>query len=350
MNTTSNCFIGYPSNVKVYYSLPFSAVSLLPSLATVIFVCVLKLHKTLVYRLALYQVLSAMEFSVVWIAVGAFALHPAHYYHQVNVTSYWYYNNTSYTDHYSEYVDQLAPVFEALLLGSTFIKLMFTVWIVIHLFALAVFHKNLKRLEPLYVVSSLLVTLIVTATLLVMNLVPSRLQEACRFREDIVYTIIFSVLVLTSLLIVVMGTILCHRACRRRSLALSEYDKQHKKVLYEMLPLLLYPILFLLITTPIFGFAVLDFTVAIYRLDDITSSIYFTFAICAPLWSFTTSLLLIFHLCVVRHVKKKNLQRIKNALNKVRRQREAEEGSVTVNETTRLCQRSDTHFTSPIEE
>ena len=340
-----SCFLYTGSLLPVIASLPISAVSLLTCLATVIFVCVLKLHKTLVYRLALYQVLSAMEFSVVWIAVGAFALHPAHYYHIVNVTSWYTYNNTNYAYNHSEYVDQLAPAFEALLLGSAFIKLMFTVWIVIHLFALAVFHKNLQRLEPLYVVSSLLLPLVVTATLLGMNL--THLQKTCGFREGVVYTIIFSILVLISLLIVVMGTILCHRACRRRNLALSEYDKQHKKVLYEMLPLLLYPIFFLLITTPIFVNGVLDFTAI---MDETNSSIYELFAICAPLWSFTTSLLLIFHLCVVRHVRKQNLQRIKNALHKVRLQREAEEGSVTVHETTKLCQRSDTHFTSPVDE
>ena len=40
-------------------------------------------------------------------------------------------------------------------MGSSFMKLMFTVWISIHLFALAVFHRNLQRLERLYVVSSL---------------------------------------------------------------------------------------------------------------------------------------------------------------------------------------------------
>ena len=37
---------------------------------------------------------------------------------------------------------------------------------------------------------------------------------------------------------------------------LSEYDKQHKKALCEMLPLLLYPIFFLLLATPLFAFAV----------------------------------------------------------------------------------------------
>ena len=336
-NSSGSCF--YPDldfNYIIISTLPISAVSLLPSLATVILVCALKLHKTLVYRLALYQVLSAMEFSVVWITASVCSV--------VLSTTRPIFNETTLI---SETVN-VETIFEALLLGSAFIKLMFTVWIVIHLFALAVFHKNLQRLEPLYVVSSLLVPLVVTAALLGLTL-----QEACSLMAaNIVYTIIFTVLVLTSLLIVVMGTILCHRACRRRSLALSEYDKQHKKALYEMLPLLLYPILFLLITTPIFVSGVLNmqnvdmYTYTMY----IYSDSYVIFTICAPLWSFTTSLLLIFHLCVVRHVRKQNLQRIKNALHKVRLHREAEEGSVTVNETTRLCQRSDTHFTLPVED
>ena len=264
--TCYTAYLEYMSNITA--SLPISAISLLPSLATIIFVCVLKLHKTLVYRLALYQVLSAMEFSVLWITASVYVY---------DIVAF---NGTVRT------------IFEALLLGSAFIKLMFTVWIVIHLFALAMFHKNLHRLERLYVVSSLLVPLVVTAALLGVTL-----PEACSLMAaNIVYTIIFTVLVLTSLLIIVMATILCHRACRRRSLALSEYDKQHKKALYEMLPLLLYPILFLLIMIPIFAFTVLDMRNVN---NNYFSDSYTMFSICAPLWSFTTSLLLIFHLCVV---------------------------------------------------
>ena len=339
-----SCFSNADFYIPLIASLPISAISLLPSLAMVIFVCVLKLHKTLVYRLALYQVLSAMEFSVVWITAAVYCN-----YMYMNHMPYSYtYNGTtmSMTSNDSMLVDKHAAMFEALLLGSAFIKLMFTVWISIHLFALAVFHKNLQRLEPLYVVSSLLVPMAIATTLLVMNLTPSRWQEACNLREGIVYTIIFAVLIVISLLIIVMGTILCYRACRRRSLALSEYSKQHKKVLYEMLPLLLYPILFLLISTPIFIFAVL------HSFNSSGSSIYGIFSICAPLWSFTTSLLLIFHLCVVRYFKKQNLQRIKTALLKIRLYHESEEGSVTLNEATKLCQSStsDTHFTPPVEE
>ena len=190
-------------------------------------------------------------------------------------------------------------------------KLMFTVWIVIHLFALAVFRKKLQRLKPLYVASSLLIPLMVTAVILPIGVVSERhiiSKYACMI-EYIMYIIVFGVLVLTSWLIFTMGTVLCYRACRRRNLDLSESDKQHKKALCEMLPLLLYPIMFLLLTMPIFALSVLDIT----RPGKFFSS-GFIFAICAPLWSFTTSMFFICHLCVVRHIRKRSLLKIRNAL------------------------------------
>ena len=151
----------------------------------------------------------------------------------------------------------MAPVIVlfSLLMGSSFIKLMFTLWISIHLFALAVFHNNLQRLERLYVVNPLLITLAVTIVLLVIGCHGYSIY----LREEIIFIIIFTVLVIVSMLKVVMGTILCHRACRRRNALLSQYDKQHKKALREMLPLLLYQISFLLFTMPIFFFAVNEF-------------------------------------------------------------------------------------------
>ena len=153
--------------------------------------------------------------------------------------------------------------------------------------------------------------------------------------EDIMYIIVFGVLVLTSWLIFTMGTVLCYRACRRRNLVLSEYDKQHKKVLCEMLPLLLYPIMFLLLTAPIFALSVRDIK---FPSDSLFNSGYIISA-CAPIWSLSTSMFLIFHLCVVRYIRKRRLLKIRNALRYNRGQRLREEGSVTVNETTRLCQR-----------
>ncbi|KAL5517765.1 hypothetical protein EMCRGX_G003378, partial [Ephydatia muelleri] len=168
--------------------------------------------------------------------------------------------------------------------------------------------------------------------------------------EEIIFIIICAVLVIVSLLMVVMGTILCHRACRRRNAILSEYDKQHKKVLREMLPLLLYPIFFLLFTMPILVFAVYDFvtpeynytymfhntTITVTEYDRVAPAL---FALLAPCWSFTTSLLLISHLCVVRSINKRKVSQFRNRVQRVRQQYNTEEGSITINETTPLCQK-----------
>ncbi|KAL5517704.1 hypothetical protein EMCRGX_G003307 [Ephydatia muelleri] len=298
--------------------LPISFVSVLLCLATVAVVCKQRLHKTLVYRLAMYQVLSAIEFSILWIIAS------------INILSHSL---------------KVAVVLDSLLMGSSFIKLMFTLWISIHLFALAVFHKNLQRLERLYVASSLLIPLAVTIVLLGINLTGCH-GYSTYLREEIVFIIIFAVLVIVSLLMVVMGTILCHRACRRRNAVLSEYDKQHKKALCEMLPLLLYPIFFLLFTMPIFGFTVHDFVTQEYNITYLSHNTTITmteyireaplfFALFAPCWSFTTSLLLISHLCVVRSINKRKVLQFRNRFQRVRQQYNTEEG---------------THFSAPTED
>ena len=229
MGNVSDCYLYDDMEIVDYpIYLPVSSISVLLCLATVVVVCKQRLHKTLVYRLAMYHILSEMEFSIIWIIASIILLIFNSFLSAVELA-----------------------VLNAVLMGSSFIKLMFTVWKSIHLFALAVFHTNMQRLERLYVVSSLFIPLAVTIGLL---------GRACRGysthqSELIIFIIIF---VIVSLLMVVMGTILCHRACRRRNILLSEYDKQHKKALCEMLPLLLYPIFFLLLATPLFAFAVVD--------------------------------------------------------------------------------------------
>ena len=53
--------------IDVY--LPISSIAVLLCLATVAVVCKQKLHMTLVYRLAMYQVPSAIEFSIIWMTL-----------------------------------------------------------------------------------------------------------------------------------------------------------------------------------------------------------------------------------------------------------------------------------------
>ena len=317
-----------------------SFVSMLLCLVAVAVVCKQRLHKTLVYRLAMYQVLSAMEFSILWII------------------AFIYMYAYAFADVTYEVFTATMIVLDSLLMGSSFIKLMFTLWISIHLFALAVFHKNLQRLERFYVVSSLLIPLAVIIVLLGINLTGCHGNSTYRW-EEIIF--IIAVPVIISLLMVVMGTILCHRTCRRRNALISEYDKQHKKALREMLPLLLYPIFFLLFTMPIFGFAVYDFVTTgdnvtyMYNNTTITMTENYLgapgyFDLFAPCWSFTTSLLLISHLCVARCMNKKKVSQFRNRVQRVRQQYNTEEGSVTINETTLLCQKSYTHYSAPTED
>ena len=151
--------------------------------------------------------------------------------------------------------------------------------------------------------SSLLLPLIVVIALLILNLTnPYNTVEGRCFPEHVLYRIIFAVLFLTSSLIVTMGTVLCRRVYR--SDVLTEYDKQHKKALCEMLPLLAYPILFFILTVPIFASTIINVGTAI-------------FTVFAPMWSFTTSLLFIVHItvvgCIKRNKRKKILMPVSNS-------------------------------------
>ena len=87
------------------------------------------------------------------------------------------------------------PWSDSLLMGSSFIKLMFTILISMNLFALATFHKNLRRLEHLYVVSSFLIPLVI-------NLTACRHGNSAYLKEETVFITLFAVLMLVSLLMV----------------------------------------------------------------------------------------------------------------------------------------------------
>ena len=100
-----------------------------------ILVLIRRLYKQFVYRLALYQVLSSLLFAALQVLQLVFLNY------QKNPDAY----------------HPLCLVVAFLHLCSMWIKLSLTVWVTFHLFCFAVFSRNFKRLEPLYIVSSLLV-------------------------------------------------------------------------------------------------------------------------------------------------------------------------------------------------
>ena len=109
---------------------------------------------------------------------------------------------------------------------------------------------------------------------------------------------------------------------------------------------------------PIIVFAVYDFGTPEYIVTNNTTIAMpehyqkapIFFYLLAPFWSFTTSLLLISHFCVVRSINKRKVSQFRNRVQRVRQQYNTEEGSITINETTPLCQKSDTHFSATTED
>ena len=127
--------MNYSSNNDYFLFAATNSLSIPTCLLAAILVLVLKLFKIAVYRLALYQVLAGLAYAVAELS---------------QVTLIKYQTNA----------DESLRICTAIAwFGMYFIwvKLIFTMWVTFHLFCFAVLHKNMKKLEALYVVTSLLV-------------------------------------------------------------------------------------------------------------------------------------------------------------------------------------------------
>ena len=295
-------------------------------LTAVILVPAFKLHKLLVYRLALYQVISA-KLCLIALALLLFGSS-------------------------SEDLD----VEIAVCISIVSLKLMLTVWINFHLLMLSVWHKNLKRLELLYVGSSIIVAAIIFIVTLELKENNTSIYSNAsidnnntdNYYDNLQYEFIamFSVasflLLLSFLLVVVMMVTLCCRASEGIGIA-SVNQKQHKKVLYEMMPLLVDPITFIISITTILSIMV------IFNFEILYGSILLGFAlfgspVAVLMWSITCSCALIIHVSIVLcNKKRKHKQEICPNGNDTR------EGG-TINETVTLVGRSETYYSLPIED
>ena len=159
----------------------------------------------LVYRLGLYQVLSATLFGI---ADGV----------------YFWLNSVTAKD-----------LVYAFVLALGLLKVMLNMWVVVHLFALAVLHKNMRRWEIIYLVTSISVALLFCCLLII----GVYAKDVDLFNDIvlIVMAAVASVLLVSSIVLAIaMIVTLCWRACRNKKL--SQLDQQHKKALYQMVPLL----------------------------------------------------------------------------------------------------------------
>ena len=247
----------------------------------------LRLHKLLVYRMNLYQVLSSMAFGVAWIIYVSLSIYMSFSMRNSRPTAYAY----------------------LIFLSSVVANVIMNTWIVIHLWALAVFYKSLNRLEPLYVATSTIVPLIFAIVALssssTRNLNSGAAAIALLFMALVIYFLMF----ITCFAVVVLAITLCYRAYKRNAVQVSKIDVQHKKALFEMLPLLVYPVGFFLISLPSF---ICEVTLQYDKITQNCSCNYVV--ICAiatlvvPLCSLMAPLSLFVHVCVVLHIKKKRMK------------------------------------------
>ena len=241
-----------------------NSVSVVVCLLAAILVIILKLYKKIVYRLALYQVLASLALATIVLLQGV------------------------------------------LLLYADWMKLLFTMWVTFHLFCFAVLHKNLKKLEVLYVVTSLLVPAVIACIPLITHSY-GRSQDgtACYIYafHDAASIEMFTLwdgpamifLLATSTAMVVMVIKLTGRVClRARYEPITDGDR-FWKALKQLLPLAAFPILFFFFEIPVFIFHVYATTSSTPNMAlEISKSVFIS------LWSMTSGGTLLIHIFVVK--------------------------------------------------
>ena len=274
-------------------------------------VVLLRLYKKFAYRLALYQVLAALFFSLT-LSLELLALH--------------YQSKSMYFRRVCEAVGFLTQY-------STWVKLMFTACLTFHLFCLAVFFKNFVKLEVVYVLISVFSPLLhVWIPFIKHSFGMSGAWCWIRgWKDDCArekYTLglieqfalwygpFFLVALVDALAIVVMVVMLAIRASKEKRCSsvsdmeplLNQARDQKKEALKQLLPLLIYPLLFLMLIL----FALVD-----RMYGALAKSASYPLAIIHAVfglsWGLFAGLALILHLCLLKEWSKKKRKWVSHA-------------------------------------
>ncbi|KAL5497348.1 hypothetical protein EMCRGX_G013809 [Ephydatia muelleri] len=272
--------------------------SVLLCAVAIVLVLVLRLYRSLVYRLAVYQVLAAFLYGIVC------AL-------QIILKD----------DNYQRANTSLCQAIAFLMLYFQWVKLMFTIWVTAHLFFYAVFYKNLKKWELVYVLSSVLVPIVIAIVPFTtgsyglagawcwvqnwksdcpLNISTSGVIEQFTlwYGPALVFYVIDSVAV------VVMAIVLIRRACQHSQ---EIKWRQHKEALTQMLPLLAYPITYtILLLVPI---ATRVHNARSHDPSTLDYNLLGTTGTCMSLWGLAAGASLLIHICVMKNrSRRKNIE------------------------------------------
>ena len=276
-------------------------VSMSCCLIAVLMVVVLRLYKKFVYRLALYQVLAALFFS--------FAL-------SIQLMAYNY-------DSKSEYSSRSCEAVGFLMQYSIWVKVMFTACLTFHLFFLVVFFKNFQKLEVFYIPISVIFPLLHSWIPFTTNSYGMS-DASCWIRGwknncardkstpglielfALCYGPLYLIAVLDAFAIVIMVIVLIRKNFFERRGSKIDVENvplltsRKKEAVRQLMPLLIYPLLFLLMIM----FGLVD---RVYAAIAMAPSYPLTIihAVLGFSWPFFAGLALILHLCLLREWKKK---------------------------------------------
>ena len=236
----------------------------------------LRLHKALCYRLAVYQVVAALLRGI----VNALQIVLIDY--SKNVALY----------------KPLCATVSTILQFSSWAEFLFAGWVTFHLFFFTVCFKNLRRLEPLYVISTLLWSMTFAIVPNITSSYGNTESGACWFvnagagaveRYALWSAPIWSLLIATSVGVVVILAVLIIRICRRKAIP---GNYQQTKALKQLLPLLVYPITCSLLFVPTFTKNLYDY----FHCPNFGLTV--SNALSSDGWSFVSCLTLLVQVCI----------------------------------------------------
>ena len=281
-------------------------VSFIMCVITVSLVFWLRLHKHFIYRLAMYQVISSLFFSIAEI---------------LSLTLLNYNGDT---------FDQISCKIDAFLIEYLlWVKLLFTICLSFHFFGLAVCLKDFRKFELAYVLFSIICPLLFTWIPFIHNSYDiagawcwiRNWKDNCATRHYIEgiteqfvlwYGPLFFFLTITVIGVFIMVAVLAWRACKKNTsnseneaLLMNQQRSQHKKALKELLPLLAYPVLFYVLCL----FPLIN---RIYDAISNNGNYFLAIAQCVTnaSWGFFSSLALLAHLFLIRSQKKNREQAV----------------------------------------
>ena len=272
---TNNCRISFLEQEPAVY-IPIATLTMLVGGFDITLAVYMKLHKKMLYRLVMYQVLVGTAYGVFWLQ------------NLVGNESSWLVQNI---------------VFRSLLLFAAGIKLLLGVSLTVQIYILAVIQRNYPKLELIYFTASLLVSLALAVAYgaeYYKNIYQcdGRIHIYLNLTIFALSAVLLAAACVSSLTVLLLVTRRIFRG--RRMLNSSYIERQHMKAACEMLPLFSYLLIFL---AHILGVFTLEFFISVvWQMENKRTARALTAL--ESSWGLVASFTFAVHLAVVMWVRK----------------------------------------------